>query len=92
MDPADGTAGDKLMKELGDVVAAAEELLGATAAEGGERVQEMRARAEEALRRARATLAGSGKEVEDQIRAHPFAAVGIAAALGLVIGVLLARK
>jgi ElaB/YqjD/DUF883 family membrane-anchored ribosome-binding protein len=85
-------AGDKLMQELRDVVEAAEALLGATAEEGGERVQEMRGRAEEALRKARATLEGAGKDVEEQIRAHPFAAVGIAAAIGVVLGVLLARK
>ena len=88
MDPA----GDKLMQELRDVMAAAEELLGATAEDGGERLREMRGRAEETLRRARATLEGAGKDVEEQIRAHPFAAVGIAAAIGVVLGVLLARK
>jgi uncharacterized membrane protein YqjE len=37
-------AGDKLMQELRDVVEAAEALLGATAEEGGERLQEMRCR------------------------------------------------
>jgi ElaB/YqjD/DUF883 family membrane-anchored ribosome-binding protein len=85
-------AGDKLMQELREVVAAAEELLGATAADGSARMQEMRARAEETLGKARASLEGAGKDVEEQIRAHPFAAVGIAAAVGLVLGVLLARK
>lgn len=85
-------AGDKLMQELRDVVDAAEALLGATAGDEGERLQEMRGRAEEALRKARATLEGAGKDVEEQIRAHPFAAVGIAAAIGVVLGVLLARK
>lgn len=85
-------AGDKLMQELRDVVAAAEALLGATADEGGEGIQAMRAQAEETLRKARATLEGAGKDVEEQIRAHPFAAVGIAAAIGVVLGVLLARK
>ncbi|HWA39623.1 MAG TPA: DUF883 family protein [Burkholderiales bacterium] len=85
-------AGDKLMQELREVVAAAEELLGATAAEGSEQVQEMRARAEETLRKARASIEGAGKDVEEQIRAHPFAAVGIAAAAGLILGVLLARR
>jgi ElaB/YqjD/DUF883 family membrane-anchored ribosome-binding protein len=88
MDAAD----DTLMKELEEVVAAAEELLGAATAEGGERAQEMRARAEETIRRARAALEGSGKEVEQRIRAHPLASVGIAAAVGLVVGLLLARK
>jgi ElaB/YqjD/DUF883 family membrane-anchored ribosome-binding protein len=74
------------------VVAAAEELLGATTAEGGAKLQEMRERTEEALRKARASLEGAGKDVEQQIRAHPFAAVGIAVAVGVVLGVLIARK
>jgi ElaB/YqjD/DUF883 family membrane-anchored ribosome-binding protein len=81
---------DKLMQELRDVVAAAEELLGA----GGsaERVEEIRGRTEEALRAARARLEGIELRLEDQVRRHPFAALGIAAVAGLVLGVLLARK
>jgi ElaB/YqjD/DUF883 family membrane-anchored ribosome-binding protein len=57
-------AGDKLMQELREVVAAAEELFSG---------------------------AGSQK-LEERIRAHPLAALGIAAGIGLVVGVLLARK
>jgi ElaB/YqjD/DUF883 family membrane-anchored ribosome-binding protein len=84
--------GDKLVKELRDVMDAAEDLLKATAAEGNEKVEEMRGRTEEALRRARAGLAEASGELQERIRAQPLAAVGIAAAAGLVIGVLLARK
>ena len=85
-------AGDKLMQEFRDVVAAAEELLNATATAKGAELQEMRERTEEALRKARATLEGAGHEIEEQVRRHPFAALGIAAAVGVVLGVLLARK
>jgi ElaB/YqjD/DUF883 family membrane-anchored ribosome-binding protein len=85
-------AGDKLMSELRAVVAAAEELLAAAGNESAERLNELRGRVEEALRGARARLEGAGEEIEDQVRRHPFAALGIAAAVGLVIGVLLARK
>ena len=85
-------ASDKLMKELRDVVAAAEELLGATAGENAERLQEIRDRAEAALKGARERLEGAGGEIEERVRQHPFAAIGIAAAVGLVIGVLLSRK
>ena len=66
--------GDRLMQELRDVLAAAEELLSAGSSESAERMQEMRGRIEEAVRN------------------HPLAALGIAAAIGLVLGVLLARK
>ena len=88
-------AGDKLMQELREVVAAAEELL-AAAQPSAERMKEMRARADEALRGARERLEGAGGELDDQLRdqvqKHPYAALGIAAAVGLVIGVLVSRK
>ena len=73
-------AGDKLMKELRDAVAAAEELL-STASPSPERIKEVRER-----------LEGAGAELEKQVRRHPLAALGIAAGIGLVIGLLLARK
>jgi ElaB/YqjD/DUF883 family membrane-anchored ribosome-binding protein len=85
-------ATDKLMDELRDVVAAAEELLRATAGEHGERVEEVRARAEESLRVARERLEGVGDRLNDQVREHPWTAVGIAAGIGLVVGILLGRK
>jgi ElaB/YqjD/DUF883 family membrane-anchored ribosome-binding protein len=85
-------ATDKLMGELRDVVAAAEELLKATAGEQGERIEEIRARTEESLRVARERLEGIGHQLDDQVREHPWAAVGIAAGIGLVLGLLLARK
>jgi ElaB/YqjD/DUF883 family membrane-anchored ribosome-binding protein len=85
-------AGDKLMDELRAAVAAAEELLSVTADEAGPKIQEVRARAEEALRGARERLQGMGGELDAKVRQNPWAAVGIAAGLGLVIGVLLSRK
>ena len=84
-------AGDKLMQELREVVAAAEELL-AAAQPSAERMKEMRERADEALRGARERLDSAGGELEDQVRKHPYAALGIAAAVGLVLGVLVSRK
>jgi ElaB/YqjD/DUF883 family membrane-anchored ribosome-binding protein len=84
------SAGDKLMQELRDVVAAAEELLAAGA--DSERMKEIRERAEVALAGARERLEGAGEELEARVRKHPYAALGIAAGIGLVIGILLARK
>lgn len=83
---------DSLMNDLRAVIADAEELLRATAGEAGPKVQEVRARAEESLRAAREHLKGAGAELDSQVRANPWMAVGIAAAIGLVAGVLLARK
>jgi ElaB/YqjD/DUF883 family membrane-anchored ribosome-binding protein len=83
---------DKLMDDLRAVVADAEDLLKATAGPAGERVQEARARAEESLRVARASLEDAGKQIDDQVRRNPWAAVGIAAGVGLLLGILLSRK
>ena len=47
---------------------------------------------EETLRAARSQLEGVGRELEEQVRKHPYAALGIAAAIGLLIGVLASRK
>ncbi len=85
-------ASDKLKNEFRTVLAAAEELLNAAASEHGERLHEVLNRTEEALRAARARIEGAGQEVEDQVRRHPLAAIGIAAALGVALGILLARK
>jgi len=82
----------KLMDELRNVIADAEELLRATADQAGPKVQEVRARAEESLRNAREHLSGAGRQLDTQVRDNPWAAVGIAAAIGLLAGILLSRK
>lgn len=84
-------AGDKLMQELRDVVSAAEELL-AAGSPSAERMKEIRDRAEDALRGARERLEGAGAELEERVRKHPYAAIGIAAGVGLILGLLLSRK
>jgi len=90
---------EKLMADLRAVVRDADELLKATAGQAGARVEELRARAEESLRAARARLeeASSGareaaQDIDAQVRANPWAAVGVAAAVGLLLGLLISRK
>lgn len=83
---------DSFMNDLRAVIADAEELLRASAGEAGPKMQEARARAEESLRAAREHLQGAGTELDARVRANPWTAVGIAAAIGLVAGILLARK
>ena len=85
------TAGG-MMDELRAALADAEELLRATAGEAGPRVQEVRERAEASLRSAREQLEGAGRDLDAQVREHPWAAVGIAAGIGLIAGILLSRK
>lgn len=96
-------ATEKLMDDLRAVVGDAEELLKATASQTGERVEKVRARAEESVRKARVRLLAYGhdvqeaattaaREVDAQVREHPWAAAGVAAGLGLIVGFLLGRK
>ena len=86
------SSAERLMDELRAVIGDAEELLRVTADQAGPKVQEARARAEESLRAAREHLTGAGAELDSQVRAHPWAAVGIAAGIGLIAGILLSRK
>ena len=81
-----------LMDDLKAVIADAEELLRSTADQAGPKVKEVRARAEESLRVAREHLQGAGTELDSKVRANPWAAVGIAAGIGLIAGILLSRK
>ena len=90
---------DKLMADLRAVVRDAEELLQATAGQGSAQLKELRARAEESLGAARARLQEAGDEarkaardIDEQVHANPWAAVGVAAAAGLLLGMLLGRK
>jgi ElaB/YqjD/DUF883 family membrane-anchored ribosome-binding protein len=83
---------EKLMSDLRTVVTDAEDLLKATATQTGERVEKVRARAEESLRLARVSMKNAGAEIDDQVRQNPWTAVGVAAGLALVLGILLGRK
>ena len=78
------TTTEQLMAQLRAVAREAEELLQATADQTGERVEELRERAKDALEAARG--------IDDQVRKNPWAAVAIAAGVGLLIGLLLSRK
>jgi ElaB/YqjD/DUF883 family membrane-anchored ribosome-binding protein len=94
---------EKLMKDLRTVMLDAEDLLKATAGQAGEKVSEARARAEESIRMAKEALGELGEEAmertreavesaDDYVHENPWKAVGIAAGIGLVVGLLLARK
>jgi len=81
-----------MMDDLRAALADAEELLRATAGEAGPKVQEARRRAEESLRAVREQMEGAGRDLDAKVRDNPWAAVGIAAAVGLLAGILLSRK
>jgi ElaB/YqjD/DUF883 family membrane-anchored ribosome-binding protein len=94
---------DQLLADLKTVMSDAEALLRATSAQTGEKIQEVRARAEESLRQAKARLSSiedealrRAREVADAtdeyVRENPWQSVGIAAGIGLLLGLLLARR
>jgi ElaB/YqjD/DUF883 family membrane-anchored ribosome-binding protein len=100
---ADRISADQLIDDLTAVIREAENLLRATAAQTGEKVDQVRARAEESVRQAKARLAGIEEEAIERarvlagdadhyVRGNPWAAVGIAAGIGLVLGLLMSRR
>jgi ElaB/YqjD/DUF883 family membrane-anchored ribosome-binding protein len=93
----------KLMEDLRTVFVDVEELLKATASQTGERITAARAKAEESLKVAKAQLAemqavvaaqtkAAAKAADDYVRANPWQAVGISAAVGLIFGMLMTRR
>ncbi|HUL81717.1 MAG TPA: DUF883 family protein [Gammaproteobacteria bacterium] len=100
---ADTVSTDKLIEDLHTVVRDAEELLKATASQAGEKVQQVRARAEQSVRQAKQRLEGLEEEAlararaiandaDKYVRDKPWQAVGIAAGVGLVLGLLIGRR
>jgi ElaB/YqjD/DUF883 family membrane-anchored ribosome-binding protein len=94
---------DQLVEDLKTVMEDAEALLKATSALTGEKVQEVRARAEESLRQAKVRLTEVEEEAmrrareiadaaDEYVHEKPWQSVGIAAGIGLVVGLLLARR
>jgi len=100
---ADQISTKKLMEDLSAVVNDAEDLLKATASQTGERISEVRAKTEESLRAAKVRLADAQEALLDKAKAvaqdadayaheNPWKTAGIAAAAGLLIGALIARR
>jgi ElaB/YqjD/DUF883 family membrane-anchored ribosome-binding protein len=92
----------KIRQDLENIADDAEELLKATASQTGERIDKVRARAQDSLRAARARLdeatsavdenvRATAGSIDDQVHDHPYAAAGIAAGIGLLIGLVIGR-
>lgn len=94
---------EKLSADLRIVIADAEELLRATAGQMGEKAVVARERIQESMRVAKDKLAraeevmvdktkAAARATDDYVHDHPWGAVGIAAAVGLVMGMLISRR
>jgi len=94
---------EQLIADFKTVVADAEALLKATANQGGDELAEVRAKAEESLRVVKARMTESqaallvktkeaAKATDAYVHEYPWKAVGVAAGIGLVIGLLSGRR
>jgi len=89
-----------LRKDLGAVARDAEALLSATADVSSDRIQDVRARTERSLRqvldhldadRLERRVRHAARRTDSYVRDHSWGAIGVAAGVGLLIG-LLARR
>ena len=103
MSTANDVTKDKLVADLKMVISDAEDLLLATAAQAGEKASAARARITESLKVAKEKLAiaedialdkakAAARATDDYVHENPWAAVGVGAAVGLVIGMLISRR
>nr|MBL8412454.1 DUF883 domain-containing protein [Dechloromonas sp.] len=94
---------DKLVSDLKVVISDTEELLRATAGAAGEKVGDLRERLGIRLRDAKERLVdlevavidktkAAARATDDFVHEEPWKAVGVAAAVGLALGVLIGRR
>ena len=94
---------DKLMGDLRVVIADAEELLRMTADEAGEAAADLRSRVQARMNQAKADLVhlqevavarakAAGHAADEFVHDNPWQSIGIAAGIGLVVGLLVGRR
>lgn len=94
---------DKLMNDLRVVIADAEELLKVTADQAGEGAAEMRGRVQARMAQAKADLArlqetalnrakAAGHAADEFVHVNPWKSISMAAGVGIVVGLLAARR
>lgn len=94
---------DKLMSDLRVVIADAEELLRMTADQAGEGVADLRSRIQTRMNQAKTDLVhlqeaavakakAAGHAADEFVHDNPWKSIGIAAGIGLVVGLLVGRR
>ena len=103
MTPDNAVSKEKLVQDLKIVISDAEDLLRATASTAGERVSAAREKVQDSLQRAKVKLAEAedviidrskqaARATDEYVRDNPWRAVGIAAGIGVIIGMLISRR
>jgi ElaB/YqjD/DUF883 family membrane-anchored ribosome-binding protein len=99
----DGETKERLVGDLKSLIADAEELLKATTSQAGEAVAAARQKIEQSLIEGKKALSDAEQIVmqrskeaadiaDDYVRENPWSAIGIAAGLGLLVGMLMRRS
>ena len=94
---------DDLVDEFHTLVEAMEDVFSAAAEDSGEKFSELKGQAQATLRKARAKLGAVEKgavakarkiasDSDDYVHENPWTAVGVGAAVGLLLGLLIGRK
>ena len=94
---------DKLIDDFATVLSEAEEMLKRAAAETGDKARDLRAQVETKLLRAKLRLQelegeavdrakAAARATDDYVHDNPWQAIGIAAAVGILVGLLMNRR
>jgi ElaB/YqjD/DUF883 family membrane-anchored ribosome-binding protein len=94
---------DKFVDDMKVVITDAEELLRATAGQAGEKIGVARERIQDSIYQAKVKLAEAEAVVRERarqaaqytdeyVRENPWRAIGVAAGIGLVLGLVLSRR
>lgn len=94
---------EQAARDLRELTAHTEALVVATAGQGGEKIQHLRAQAQDALREARLRLLETGVRLEgkvrygaraadDYIHDHPWRTLGMAAGAAFLLGYVFGRR
>ncbi len=94
---------DKLAADLRGVISDTEDALRVTADQAGAATSELRTRMQERLRQAKSRLLevqdaavdrakAAGHKADDFVHDHPWRAIGAAAGVGLIVGLLIGRR
>ena len=94
---------DKFVQDMKLVISDAEELLRATASQAGEQISVARERIKDSLHEAKVKLAEADAVVrerarqaarytDDYVHEKPWRAIGVAAGIGLLLGLMLGRR
>jgi ElaB/YqjD/DUF883 family membrane-anchored ribosome-binding protein len=94
---------EKLMADVKLVIADSEELLRATAGQAGDKIADLRLKAQDHLTSAKIKLADAeaavldkakavGRAADDYVHDNPWRSVGFAAGIGFIAGLLIGRR